>query len=56
VEPDVGRVLHNGTFMGSHQLAPRLGIDPAAFLEDERRRRAHGLEPLLRAPALAHRR
>ena len=51
-EADVTRVLHNGTFMGSHQLTPRIGIDPAGFLQDEARRRAHGLEPLAKAPVL----
>ena len=44
-------VVHNGTFLNNSDLAPTIGVLRSVFLQDERRRRAHGLAPLDGTPA-----
>ena len=44
-------VVQNGTFLDNSDLTPSIGVLRSLFLQDERRRRAHGLEPLDSAPA-----
>lgn len=39
------RVVRNGTFVNSHELAPVPGVTRAAFLTDEDARRRQGLKP-----------
>jgi ABC-2 type transport system permease protein len=54
------RIVANGSFLNNFELAPQLGVNRAAFLQDRAKRRKHGLPAELRpakledAPASAH--
>jgi ABC-2 type transport system permease protein len=46
------RIVDNGTFLNNGEIAPSLGVNRAAFLQDRSKRRKHGLPPDLRPPTL----
>ncbi|MEA3003655.1 MAG: type transport system permease protein [Sphingomonadales bacterium] len=46
------RLVPNGTFLNNFEIAPRIGMDQSALLDDRARRRRYGLPPELRPAKL----
>jgi aminopeptidase N len=46
------RIVHNGSFLNSFEIAPQIGMDRSSLLTDRAKRRKYGLPPELRAPKL----
>jgi aminopeptidase N len=46
------RIVHNGSFLNSFEIAPMIGMDRSALLTDRAKRRKYGLPPELRIPKL----
>jgi aminopeptidase N len=46
------RIVHNGSFLDSFEIAPLIGMDRSGLLTDRAKRRKYGLPPELRMPKL----
>ncbi len=46
------RIVHNGSFLDSFEIAPVIGMDRTMLLSDRAKRRKYGLTPELRMPRL----